>query len=107
MDRTKVENYLKNYKKGTYVKMTWRKVQGTFTKISKGVVRLTNATINTSAYGVDYLRFRTSKSPYHTTQVRYFSNGVEITQNEYEQMVSETKVKDWFAKHLTDIISIG
>ena len=101
------ENKMKDYKKGTYIAMEWQSVNGEYTKVSKGVVRVLNPQVQVSKANVEYIRLKTTNNPKQKVHTKYFKNGVEISKQEYEMVNQPSNVRDWFTKHLCDIISIG
>lgn len=137
MNLQTIQNFIVNYKKGTYTKATWKSekvVNGdTYTKVSEGVVRFVSYTSvkkttttngktnpNQITYIENVLFFNTktnnylvhlyvSKNPKHKTKTTYYLNGNEITKAEYESNIKVNKypIDLMFTKNLNDIISLG
>lgn len=108
MDKTTYQNKTQNYKKGTYIAMVWKTTIGNYEKISSGVVRLVNVDIQVSKQNIEYVRIRTTNNPKQKVKVKYFNNGVEITQQEYEKAnPTKSQVNGYFSKHLVDILALG
>lgn len=108
MERKEVESKLNNYHLGTYLKMVVKGVNDNGVKITRCVVRITNKAIKTNKNGIDYLTMRITKNANHKVKNTYFDhNGVEISKEQYENGIAKQEVKDYFSKHLVNIISIG
>lgn len=105
MQRKEFENKMKTYRKVTYISMVWQTIKGTYAKVTKGVVRITNKDVLTNKNGEDYVSLRVTKNSHRKANVRYFNNGVEITQAEYENANGKSStISDYFSKHLKDIV---
>lgn len=108
MIKTLFEKQTKNYRKGTYINMTWQSANGDYLKISNGLVRLFSKEVITCKNGNEIVRMRTTKNKNHKVKVSYYYNGVEISENEYYQHNEhKPQVVDWFSKRVSDIIKVG
>lgn len=100
-----VKEVFGNLKKGRYVYLTWDKVNGDYYKVSCGVVRYWS--IRECANGHTLITMKPTKNKKLITKVKYFFQGVEISEKEFYEHNEKEEVNEWFSKRLENIVKVG
>lgn len=107
MLKENLQKKLNEYHKGTYVRVEYQTNTNGCLRVTKGIFRILSGII-TCKNGSEIIRLKLSMNKHHKPMVTYFdTNGCQVTEKEYYSMVERKEIKDWFSKHVEDIIAIG
>ena len=101
-----VKDIFSKLRKNGYVNLTWKSENGSYMKVSSGVVRYW--CVDTCKNGNTIVRLRITKNQHQRINTKYYLNGVEITETEYlNGGNAKYDIKDWFSKNINDIVKVG